>query len=234
MATAGEAFQRGCSLFVDELFEEALAAFTQAIDLAPATKETAEYYVKRSACHAKLQNHTDAVADANAALALDPQNPRALLRKGYRCFYLNNNKKIKQQLAGRDVLNQTCSTACFSLDEFEAAKEAFQAGLAVEPSNSTFKTWLRKCEAELAGTLHTFLFFAAPPPLAHFSTLRRRGGTRGRSFRPGIRRTCPRPCPADPCGRTHPPAFCCCCRSARCRVCRRCCPRTHTTRRGSS
>lgn len=110
---------------MDEDFEEALGAFSQAIDLAgPASKETAEYYVKRSACHAKLQHHTDAVADANAALAIDPQNPRALLRKG---------------------------TACFALDEFEAAREAFQAGLAVEPANSTFKTWLRKCEAELAG-----------------------------------------------------------------------------------
>lgn len=88
---ASEAFQRGCSLFVDEDFEEALGAFSQAIDLAgPASKETAEYYVKRSACHAKLQHHTDAVADANAALAIDPQNPRALLRKGYEhAFYLD-------------------------------------------------------------------------------------------------------------------------------------------------
>jgi tetratricopeptide (TPR) repeat protein len=83
---ANEAFQRGCSLFVDEDFEEALVAFSQAIDLAgpaAANKETAEYYVKRSACHAKLQHHTDAVADANAALVIDPHNPRALLRKGY-------------------------------------------------------------------------------------------------------------------------------------------------------
>jgi len=41
--------------------------------------------------------------------------------------------------------------ACFALDEFEAAREAFRAGLALEPNNTTLRTWLRKCEAELAG-----------------------------------------------------------------------------------
>jgi len=124
--SAGEAFQRGCSLFVDENFEDALAAFTQAIERAgpSPTREVAEYYVKRAACHSKLQRHTDAVGDANAALALDPDNAVALLRKGM---------------------------ACFALDEFEAAREAFRAGLALEPNNTTLRTWLRKCEAELAG-----------------------------------------------------------------------------------
>lgn len=78
-----EAFQRGCSLFVDEAFEQALAAFSQAIELAgPQSPEAVEYYLKRSACHAKLHHDTDAVADANAALGLEPNNPRALLRKG--------------------------------------------------------------------------------------------------------------------------------------------------------
>lgn len=51
------------------------------------------------------------------------------------------------------------STACFALDEFEAAREAFQAGLAVEPANSAFKTWLRKCEAELAGRAPFYFFY---------------------------------------------------------------------------
>jgi len=122
--SASEAFQRGCSLFVDESFKEALEAFNQAIALGPPQKELAEYHLKRASCHAKLQNHTEAVADANEALKLDPRNARALLRKG---------------------------TSCFELDEFEAAKEAFQAGLALEPANSSFQTWIRKCDAELSG-----------------------------------------------------------------------------------
>ncbi len=81
MATSGQAsFQRACSLFVDELYNEALEQFTKAIEEEPSNPE---YYVKRAACHAKLKNHTDALADANNALQIDPKNPRAYLRKGW-------------------------------------------------------------------------------------------------------------------------------------------------------
>jgi suppressor of G2 allele of SKP1 len=41
--------------------------------------------------------------------------------------------------------------ACFRLEEFEAAKEAFDAGAKIAPENPQFKTWARKCQAELAG-----------------------------------------------------------------------------------
>lgn len=36
------------------------------------------------------------------------------------------------------------------MEEFEAAKEAFEAGHQLTPDN-TFKTWIRKCDAELEG-----------------------------------------------------------------------------------
>lgn len=41
--------------------------------------------------------------------------------------------------------------ACFSLEEFQTAKAAFEDGLKLDPSNSQYKTWIRKCDVELAG-----------------------------------------------------------------------------------
>ncbi len=39
--------------------------------------------------------------------------------------------------------------AAFALEEFESAKASFDKGLEYEPTNSTLKTWSRKCDAEL-------------------------------------------------------------------------------------
>ena len=44
-----------------------------------------------------------------------------------------------------------CRVACFNLDEFESAKEAFETALALDPKASSYKTWIRKCDAELEG-----------------------------------------------------------------------------------
>eukprot|EP00967_Tisochrysis_lutea_P019660 scaffold22360_cov17-Tisochrysis_lutea.AAC.3 len=41
--------------------------------------------------------------------------------------------------------------ASFHLEEYEAAKEAFDAGASLAPDNSQFQTWARKCQAELEG-----------------------------------------------------------------------------------
>ncbi|XP_064637338.1 protein SGT1 homolog [Lineus longissimus] len=40
-------------------------------------------------------------------------------------------------------------TACFHLDKFPEAKSAFIEGQKLDDSNAAFKTWLRKCDAEL-------------------------------------------------------------------------------------
>jgi len=39
--------------------------------------------------------------------------------------------------------------ALFALEEFETAQIAFEKGQTSDPSNSQFKTWIRKCQAEL-------------------------------------------------------------------------------------
>lgn len=47
----------------------------------------------------------------------------------------------------------SCRVALFNLEEYESAKAAFEAGQALDNKNSSFKTWIRKCAAEMDGEL---------------------------------------------------------------------------------
>ena len=75
-------YAEGNDSFVDDDFETALSKFTAAIKEDPSKPD---YFVKRSATHAKLGNFIDALEDASAALKLAPQSDKALLRKGCVC-----------------------------------------------------------------------------------------------------------------------------------------------------
>ena len=106
--------------FVDEDFETAVELYSQAIDEVPSS----EAYSSRAAVHLKMENYTEAVADANMAVKMQPTNSKAHLRKGI---------------------------ACFNLGEFVSAKKAFSDGSAIDnlTDKKVFQTWLRKCDAEL-------------------------------------------------------------------------------------
>jgi suppressor of G2 allele of SKP1 len=107
------------ALFVDEDFDSALDLYSKAIEVSP---QCAELYILRAAVHLKMDNFTSAIADSNKAISLDPNNSKAYLRKGI---------------------------ACFNMEEFATAKTAFEKGRDLDSSNSQFKTWIRKCNAEL-------------------------------------------------------------------------------------
>eukprot|EP01118_Nematostelium_gracile_P019681 TRINITY_DN921_c0_g1_i1.p1 TRINITY_DN921_c0_g1~~TRINITY_DN921_c0_g1_i1.p1 ORF type:complete len:378 (-),score=107.77 TRINITY_DN921_c0_g1_i1:122-1171(-) len=116
--SAEEALKSANSLFVEENFEEALKFYDRAIQSEP----NVDSFLKRSTCHYKLENFTDALDDANSAIKLDQNNSKAYVRKGM---------------------------AAFGLDEYETASAAFRKALQLEPDNSMAKTWLRKCDAEI-------------------------------------------------------------------------------------
>mmetsp|Transcript_17207 Transcript_17207/g.35191 ORF Transcript_17207/g.35191 Transcript_17207/m.35191 type:complete len:363 (+) Transcript_17207:78-1166(+) len=105
--------------FVDEDFDTALDLYSQAISIAP---QSADMLVSRAAVHLKLDDFTSAIADTNKAIALEPGNSKAYLRKGI---------------------------ACFNMEEYVTAKAAFEKGKELDGSNSQFKTWIRKCNAEI-------------------------------------------------------------------------------------
>jgi len=123
--------------FVDEDFDTALDLYSQAIKIAP---QAADLLVSRAAVNLKLDDFTSAIADANKAIELDPTNSKAFLRKG---------------------------VACFNMEEFVTAKAAFEQGKQLDSANGQFKTWIRKCNAEIEDEMACEEGGAgAPPPAA--------------------------------------------------------------------
>eukprot|EP00250_Pteridium_aquilinum_P000770 c10934_g1_i1 orf=145-1248(+) len=124
---AEELEKQASAAFLDEDFESAVELFTKAIAADP--DNAASLLTSRAQANLKLQNFTDAVADANKAIELNPSISKAFLRKGI---------------------------ACYQLEEYETAKSAFASGANLEPSNSAYQDWLKKCDeaiaAEDAGT----------------------------------------------------------------------------------
>jgi hypothetical protein len=45
--------------------------------------------------------------------------------------------------------------ASFNLEEYETAKQAFDAAAALEPSNISYHSWTAKCKAALDGETHS-------------------------------------------------------------------------------
>ncbi|TVU35863.1 hypothetical protein EJB05_17770 [Eragrostis curvula] len=106
--------------FVDDDFELAAELYTQAIDAGPAT---ADLYADRAQAHIKLGNYTEAVADANKAIELDPTMHKAYFRKG---------------------------AACMKLEEYQTAKAALELGSSYASGDSRFTRLLKACEERIA------------------------------------------------------------------------------------
>ncbi|KAH9611879.1 hypothetical protein KSS87_003718 [Heliosperma pusillum] len=106
--------------FIDDHFELAVDLYSQAIDLNP---NFPELFADRAQANIKLSNFTEAVADANRAIELDPSMAKAYLRKG---------------------------TACLKLEEYHTAKNAFQAGAALAPGDSRFVNFIKECDERIA------------------------------------------------------------------------------------
>ncbi|KAK4480725.1 hypothetical protein RD792_013807 [Penstemon davidsonii] len=106
--------------FIDDHFELAVDLYSQAISLTP---NSAELYVDRAQANIKLQNFTEAVADANKAIELDPSMAKAYLRK---------------------------AMACIKLEEYQTAKTALEAGASLAPGDSRFTKLIKECDECIA------------------------------------------------------------------------------------
>ncbi|KAF3432919.1 hypothetical protein FNV43_RR24021 [Rhamnella rubrinervis] len=106
--------------FFDDHFELAVDLYSQAIALNP---KNAELYADRAQANIKLSNLTEAVADANKAIELEPAMSKAYLRKG---------------------------TACFKLEEYQTAKAALETGASLAPGESRFTNLIKECDERIA------------------------------------------------------------------------------------
>ena len=120
----------------------------QAIEASP---KNANLYCARSAAHLKLDNFVEATADATRAAELDPQSGKAFFRKGcVLCHALTANSVVKDKC--QNIIN--CREAAFNLEEYEAARDAFRAAQTLDFNTVKCRTWIRKCDAELAGRIN--------------------------------------------------------------------------------
>ncbi|KDO56825.1 hypothetical protein CISIN_1g015029mg [Citrus sinensis] len=106
--------------FIDDYFELAYDLYSQAIEISP---NSAELFADRAQASIKLQNFTEAVADANRAIELEPSMSKAYWRK---------------------------ATACMKLEEYETAKVALEKGASLAPGDSRFTNLIKECEERIA------------------------------------------------------------------------------------
>ncbi|KAM7272291.1 hypothetical protein ACFE04_026954 [Oxalis oulophora] len=106
--------------FIDDHFELAVDLYTQAIQL---NSTNALLFSDRAQANIKLNNFTEAVADANKAIQLDPSLSKAYFRKG---------------------------VACMKLEEYQTAKAALEIGASLAPGDSRFTKLINECDARIA------------------------------------------------------------------------------------
>ncbi|CAK0786989.1 hypothetical protein CVIRNUC_010205 [Coccomyxa viridis] len=83
LSEAEQLKQDGNKLYAADDLEAAVAKYQEALRVAPegAKKQRAVYYANLAACHLRTKHFEDAVQDSNAALELEPDYIKALLRR---------------------------------------------------------------------------------------------------------------------------------------------------------
>ncbi|XP_018415977.1 PREDICTED: protein SGT1 homolog [Nanorana parkeri] len=107
--------------YISENPQRSLEELTEALQ---ERSDDADCYCQRAYAHIVLQNYNDAVLDAKRSLELRPNNANAFLRKGY------------------------VSVPVFN---YISAQETFKQGQTLNSSESTFSTWIKRCEDNLNG-----------------------------------------------------------------------------------
>ncbi|KAK2654000.1 hypothetical protein Ddye_013856 [Dipteronia dyeriana] len=130
--------QRAMDAFVDDHLELAVDLYSQAIAISPTN---AELFADRAQANIKLENLTEAVADASKAIELDPSMSKAYFRK---------------------------ATACMKLEEYQTAKAALETGASLAPGDSRFTNLIKECDqriVEETGDMQNDVSEEAPIPI---------------------------------------------------------------------
>ncbi|KAF6162151.1 hypothetical protein GIB67_008280 [Kingdonia uniflora] len=148
--------------FVDDNFDLAVDLYTQAISM---DSNNADLYSDRAQTNIKLKNYTEAVADANKAIELDPSMAKAYLRKGHSrriCFIssvaydrIANESGYIAKITALLLIKQR--TACIKLEEYETAKVALEAGASLAQGDSRFTNLIKECDDRIAAFTFSYL-----------------------------------------------------------------------------
>lgn len=120
---ARRAKERGNKRFAGRQYDQAIAEYTKAIELAdPSDPDVAKYYGNRAQCFACLERHADAETDCDAALRVDPLYVKALARRATAREKLGNLEGAITDFTGALLLsNMSHQTAAESIDRLVKA-----------------------------------------------------------------------------------------------------------------
>jgi len=82
LSPAQQAKEEGNVHYKESRYEQAIQSYTKAIELTKDENERATYYANRAAAKAQLQMYNEVIADCHACLEIQPNNVKALLRRG--------------------------------------------------------------------------------------------------------------------------------------------------------
>jgi tetratricopeptide (TPR) repeat protein len=83
-------FIRGCIWVEEEEYEQAIADFTESINLEP---EGANAFYQRGKVYMAMEDYTTAIDNFNEALQLNPDNNDFIFQRGYACFLNDENDR---------------------------------------------------------------------------------------------------------------------------------------------
>lgn len=123
---ARRAKERGNKRFAGRQYEQAIAEYTKAIELADANDpDIAKYYGNRAQCLACLEKHAEAEADCDAALRSDPRYVKALARRATAREKLGKLESAISDFTGALLLSDMShQTAAESIDRLVKAVAA--------------------------------------------------------------------------------------------------------------
>jgi len=116
---ADKAKARGNELLKKKQYEEAVAAYTEALGLRP---DYPIYLCNRAAALTNLNRHEQALTDSERAISVDPGYWKAYSRLGFTYYQLGN---------------------------YQESVNAYQRGLALDPNNTTMKQGMDNAQAKL-------------------------------------------------------------------------------------
>uniref|UniRef100_A0A2C9WAC2 Protein SGT1 homolog n=1 Tax=Manihot esculenta TaxID=3983 RepID=A0A2C9WAC2_MANES len=117
---ASELAEKAKEAIIDDDLKLALDLYSRAIEL---DSTNGDYFADRAQANIKLNNFTEAVADANKAIELASSIPKAYLRKG---------------------------VACMKLEEYHTAKRALEIGASLAQDDSRFTNLIKECDLRIA------------------------------------------------------------------------------------
>ncbi|XP_062147157.1 protein SGT1 homolog [Alnus glutinosa] len=116
---ASELAEKAQEAFLDDNFQLAVDLYTQAIDLTP---NDANLFADRSQTHLKLNKFTEAVADADRAIQINPSMAKAYQRKG---------------------------TAYIKLGDYHTAKATLEIGASLLQNDFRFIKLIKECDQHI-------------------------------------------------------------------------------------